>query len=75
MTNPDDITAYLKAKLEDRNPKCANCRFWGLPGNTGHIRFCLLESESMRDPVMNGTVRLQSTLDLSLCSAWEKRET
>ncbi len=65
MTHPDDITAYLKAKLEDRNPKCANCKHWVASEHTPSFGGC-----------MNTTaINYQPTQDLSLCSAWKKRET
>jgi len=69
MTHPDDITAYLKAKLEDRNPKCANCKYWRSEGKT---RFWVGKCERIEwdDEQPNYFVT-----DLSLCSAWKKRET
>ena len=64
MTHPEDATAYLKAKLEDRNPKCGNCKRW-------------VQSEP--NPSFGGcmntmSISYQVTQDLSLCSAWEKKE-
>lgn len=54
---------FLKAKVTDRNPKCATCNFWGR-GN-GAVRPCKNPMNRMfdgHDP---------STPDLSVCSLWE----
>ena len=58
--NQEDWSAFLKAKLDDRNPKCGNCKHWNALG-VGTIRNCLCP--------MN---MIALMTDLSLCSAWEK---
>lgn len=64
MTHPDDLTAYLKAKLEDRNPKCGNCKHWVQSEHAPSFGGCMNTTSINYHPVQ----------DLSLCSAWEKRE-
>jgi len=74
MTHPDDITAYLKARLEDRNPKCANCKHWKRDTRTATtLGECSVNSFSINLGAMSNFVP-QYTTDLSLCSAWEKKE-
>lgn len=69
MTHPDDIRAYLKAKLEDRNPKCANCAKASVDPNA----ICV----DTREPLASWlycVMTNQTVQDLSVCSEWEKRE-
>ncbi len=61
----EDWTNFLKAKLEDRNPKCGNCRYWeAKPDIHPTIGYCRIV----------GIYESERTPDLSLCSAWEKKE-
>lgn len=63
--NQEDWSAFLKAKLDDRNPKCGNCRHWTMrhedinPNVAASWGLCEVGSRA-------------HTTDLSLCSAWEK---
>lgn len=69
MTHQEDIAAYLKAKIEDRSPKCGNCK-----------KGCADPSAIAIDTLAPLTTWLtckmtsQPVPDLSLCSAWEKRD-
>lgn len=63
--NQKDWSDLLKAKLDDRNPKCGNCRFWDRE-HPGRIRPCRAATDSY------GIGIITMTTDLSLCSAWEK---
>lgn len=92
MTHPDDMTAreianLLKAKLDDRNPKCGNCKHWDRDGQdapkvvrSGVCRFnTFLRMEKYPSPYPASEMPVHVTIvtrtpDLSLCSAWEKRE-
>jgi hypothetical protein len=77
----DDITAYLKAKLEDRNPKCGNCKHWGTTGAVDRAAVGVCSRNSLHQLANTSTVQpalfeviCVYTTDLTLCSAWEKRE-
>lgn len=71
MTHPEDITAFLKAKLEDRNPKCANCKFYGYPQRA--VSPCTKPDNAYAVTWSHILVQ-PSVANLSLCSAWEKKE-
>lgn len=54
-----DATALLKAKVEDRNPKCASCAMWSrLPGSS--VGSCARAGANM----------VIHTADLTVCSDW-----
>lgn len=71
MTHPEDATAFLKAKLEDRNPKCGNCKWWVRPEPFVIKTFGLCTRYTDGG---NFTTNVVSVPDLSLCSAWEKKQ-
>lgn len=78
MTHPDDITAYLQARLEDRNPKCASCRHWNRdlehPTFGVCMRYPMATVSRFERPDPGLVLALGGTTDLSVCSAWEKRD-
>lgn len=65
----------VRRMAENDEPKCRNCKHWvkldthGRPGNMG---LCNLIGHA--DPLEADLQTLQSTTDLSLCSAWELKE-
>lgn len=69
MTHPDDIRAYLKGKLEDRNPKCANCAKASVDPDAVTFDTMAPLTSWLHCVMTNQTVQ-----DLSVCSAWEKRD-
>lgn len=72
MTHPEDIRSFLKAKLEDRNPKCANCRYWNqLCPTRGQ---CGLDADSTGPGTTIRIADLGYTTDLTVCSAWEQKK-
>lgn len=56
-----DATNLLEAKRADRNPKCANCKHWD---------FLVADQTAAPCDQHDRT----TTLDLSVCSDWEKRD-
>jgi len=81
MMDQIDAANLLKAKREDRNPKCANCRHWSSTGALGvAVGICQRNSYSTLaptiDPTSPGAALRTSvhTTDLSVCSAWEKQD-
>lgn len=64
--NQDDWSAFLKAQLDDRNPKCGNCEHWRSEGPSRKwMGKCEKIEWDEQEPNYFVT-------DLSLCSAWEK---
>ena len=66
MTN-----ARLEARRASNEPKCANCKHWS-KRDTESARFgsCQLNGVAVGNNMFSGI----TTLDLSVCSAWELHE-
>ena len=62
-----DWTAFLKAKLEDRNPKCGNCKSWVVIHPEEIFGACQLAAKNMPTAVFTPSLSTG-------CHMWEKKE-
>lgn len=60
----------LRLRLENGEPKCANCDFWAAAGD--HIRPCGYGIAGDALKAVGVVVRL--TTDLTVCSKWEMKD-
>lgn len=76
--NQDDWSAFLKAKIDDRKPKCGNCKHWVVAMSHPTFGVCGKYPAGGTVTFEEGEhygVALGAVTDLSLCSAWEKAPT
>lgn len=63
-------------RLENAEPKCANCKYWAQDGRLITFGACKLVTDLQLELQTKDGVTLivGSTTDLSVCSKWEQKE-